>query len=168
MCALFVLQVHLLGVGVGDGVGVRVGWCWSCGVVNVGDNACTDGQCTMQCILCLHVLIHEFSASPSIMVIHVLGWMPFLMRVWSVVIKSGGETKRSSSGSLCKAGRRCSEKPAFAQQASGKVHVETWAGCNERLRLKTSQVNEIQTRCAVSSVPSSAFFFHSCATWARQ
>ena len=55
----------------------------------MGDNACTDGQCTMQCILCLHVLIHEFSASPSIMVIHVLGWMPFLMRVWSVVIKSG-------------------------------------------------------------------------------
>ena len=30
------------------------------------------------------------------------------------------------------------------------MDVETWAGCNDSLRLKISQVQEIQIRCAVS------------------
>ena len=64
-------------VGVGVGVGVLVGvggvGVWSSGVVNVGDNACMVGLCTMQFNLSLHVFIHEFRASPCIMVIHVLG-----------------------------------------------------------------------------------------------
>ena len=42
------------------------------------------------------------------------------------------------------------ERPAFAQQLSGRVHVGTWAGGNKSLNLKISQGKEIMARCAVS------------------
>ena len=42
------------------------------------------------------------------------------------------------------------ERPAFAQQLSGRVHVGTWAGGNKCLNLRISKEKEIMTRCAVS------------------
>ena len=42
------------------------------------------------------------------------------------------------------------ERPAFAQQLSGRVHVGTWAGGHNCLNLRISQEKEIISRCAVS------------------
>ena len=42
------------------------------------------------------------------------------------------------------------ERPAFAQQLSGRVHVGTWAGADNCLNLRISQEKEIMARCAVS------------------
>ena len=42
------------------------------------------------------------------------------------------------------------ERPAFAQQLSGRVHVGTWAGGNNFLNLRISHEKEIMARCAVS------------------
>ena len=53
------------------------------------------------------------------------------------------------------------ERPAFAQQLSGKVHVGTLAGGHNCLNLRISQENCV-------GVLSSDSFCHSCATWARQ
>ena len=41
------------------------------------------------------------------------------------------------------------ERPAFAQQLSGRVHVGTWAGGHNCLNLRISLEKEIMTRCAV-------------------
>ena len=60
------------------------------------------------------------------------------------------------------------ERPAFAQQLSGRVHVGTWAGGNNCLNLRISQEKEIMARCAVSGFSPRTPFCHSCATWARQ
>ena len=70
-----------------------------------------------------------------------------------------GGTKLSSTGTLCKARRPAGKKPVFSRKESGKVHVETWAGCNESLSLKISQVKQTQTRCAVSVFPPRPSFF---------
>ena len=61
-----------------------------------------------------------------------------------------GETKRSSTGTLCKVRLPAETKRAFSQQQSVKVHDETWAGGQKILRLSISQTQEIQPRCAVS------------------
>ena len=50
------------------------------------------------------------------------------------------------------------ERPAFAQQLSGRVHVGTWAGGNNCLNLRISQEKEIMARCAVSGFLSSDSF----------
>ena len=42
------------------------------------------------------------------------------------------------------------ERPAFAQQLSGRVHVGTWAGGHNCLNLRISQEKEIMAWCAVS------------------
>ena len=50
------------------------------------------------------------------------------------------------------------ERPAFAQQLSGRVHVGTWAGGHNCLNLRISQGKEIIARCAVSgSFPRTPF-----------
>ena len=59
------------------------------------------------------------------------------------------------------------ERPAFAQQLSGRVHVGTWAGADNCLNLGISQEKEIMARCGCVGVLSSDSYCHSCATWAQ-
>ena len=51
-------------------------------------------------------------------------------------------TKWSRRGSLCKVRQDAEEKLAFAQQVSGRTHIETWAGGCQSLK----------GRCAVSAI----------------
>ena len=68
---------------------------------------------------------------------------PLLIRVWYVGLDFMEEQRfevRQGAG----------ERPAFAQQLSGRVHVGTWAGGNNCLNLRISQQEkEIIFRCAV-------------------
>ena len=60
-----------------------------------------------------------------------------------------GGRKTPSTSTLCLVGRPAAEELASLQQASGKLHVEAWAGCRRSLGLKICQGKEIQPRCAV-------------------
>ena len=61
-----------------------------------------------------------------------------------------GGTKTLSTSTLCQAGRPAGEELASLQPASGKVHVETWAGGKRGPSLMISQAKKIQSRCVVS------------------
>ena len=141
-----------VGTGVGDGVGVSdgVGGIWSSGGVNLRANAWLVGT--------LHDVIHSVPACANS---RTQGFTEYhddscarLNALLDARVERGHcgreGTKLSSTGALCKARRPAEKKPAFSQQESGKLHVETWAGCKERLSLKISQAKETQMRCAVS------------------
>ena len=84
----------------------------------------------------LHDVIHSFPArgNPRIQ------WLPEYHDCsyvwWSTSSNSRpergpelrGGTKWSRRGSLCKVRQDAGEKLAFAQQLSGRTHIETWAG----------------------------------------
>ena len=64
-----------------------------------------------------------------------------------------GVTTWSRRGSLCMARQDAGGKLAFAQQLSGRTHIETWAGGCKSLNLRISQEQEIKGRFAVSAFP---------------
>ena len=64
-----------------------------------------------------------------------------------------GGTKWSRRGTLCKVRQDAGETLAFAQQLSGRMHVETWAGGCKSLNLRISQEQEIKGRCTASAFP---------------
>ena len=68
------------------------------------------------------------------------------MTFWEKQGVQGGST-------WCQVRHPAGEKLAFAQQVSGKVHVETWAGGCQSLNLKISQEQEIERKCAVVRFP---------------
>ena len=97
------------------------------------------------------MVIPEFKGSLSIMIVHELGGVPLPIHFRSVGLNFGGGTKWSRRGSLCKVRQDAGEKLASAQQLSGRMHVETWAGGCKSLNRRISQELEIKGRCAVSA-----------------
>ena len=61
-----------------------------------------------------------------------------------------GGTKTSRTSTRGQFSRPVVEELAPVQQASGSMHEEAWAGCNECLSLKISQEVEIVPVCAVT------------------
>ena len=59
-----------------------------------------------------------------------------------------GGTKPWSTSTRCQVGCPAVEKLASLQQAPGRMHVETWAGCNRNPSLLISQEVEILSGCA--------------------
>ena len=61
-----------------------------------------------------------------------------------------GGTKASSMSTQIWVGRPAVEKLASQQQASPKLHVETWAGLLRNQGLQFSQEKEIVSECAIA------------------
>ena len=102
--------------------------------------------------------------------------MPRCVEIWKNSVGEGvargrgvpGRTKALSTSTLCQVWRPAVKELAPLQQASGSLHEEAWAGCNESFSLKISQ--EVGNRsgvCCHGVLPSISFLC-SCATWAGQ
>ena len=79
-----------------------------------------------------------------------------------------GRTKSLSTSTRCGVRRSAVNELAHAQQASLKLHEETWACLLQKPGLKISQEVEIILGCAVTVTYPSCSFELSCVTWARQ
>ena len=134
------------GVGVCGGLGVR---------------------CTARMDESLHDGIHSVSARPISRIKGFSEYRGHSRARWNARSERGEKQPRSRGGSLCQVRHTAGEKLAFPQQASGKVHVEMWAG---RFESPTEDYpgsgNQAEVCCV--GVPSSDSCCHSCATWARQ
>ena len=76
-----------------------------------------------------------------------------------------GETKSPSMSSLCQVWRPAVKELAQTQQASRKLHVETWAGLLQGPGLRISLEVEIAQGCAVTVARSSCPVYSPVSPW---